>query len=91
MKKEEFIKSINLIEEFWSTYDDLCKLFGDSILECKLVSIPDQIFDILIQTNLTEKGSGILYHWLLETKEVEGEYLDANSLWEYLIRNKHVI
>lgn len=97
MKKENFIKTMNLMKDFMNLTEKLHEL-GIEIVDSKLFGITGQIFDQFVYTNFTEEGQDLVFWWIFEDvpKEITVNMVtydveDIDYFYKYLVKNRYVL
>lgn len=87
MKKEEFIKLIETIQEFDKELDRWND-FGIEVHELPIAEIPWKIIDIIWDSTFTDDGRDWIYWWLYERISIiNGEelpYYDENDVKHFV-------
>ena len=69
MKKENFVKAIELMKAFNDKVDLLSDNLEINIIESDFYSIPAQLFDNFIESVCTEDGAELVFWWMYEDVE----------------------
>ena len=69
MKKENFVKAIELMKAFNDKVDLLSDNLNIDIIESDFYSIPAQLFDNFIESVCTEDGAELVFWWMYEDVE----------------------
>lgn len=69
MKKENFVKAIELMKAFNDKVDLLSDNLNINIIESDFYSIPAQLFDNFIESVCTEDGAELVFWWMYEDVE----------------------
>jgi hypothetical protein len=100
MKKENFVKEIELMKAFNDKVDLLSDNLNINIIESDFYSIPAQLFDNFIESVCTEDGAELVFWWIYEDVEkviYESEessekvyHLDTvDDLFNYMCQNNY--
>ena len=69
MKKENFVKAIELMKALNDKVDLLSDNLNINIIESDFYSIPAQLFDNFIESVCTEDGAELVFWWMYEDVE----------------------
>lgn len=69
MKKENFVKAIELMKAFNDKVDLLSDNLNIDIIESDFYSIPAQLFDNFVESVCTEDGAELVFWWMYEDVE----------------------
>ena len=69
MKKENFVKAIELMKALNDKVDLLSDNLNIDIIESDFYSIPAQLFDNFIESVCTEDGAELVFWWMYEDVE----------------------
>jgi hypothetical protein len=101
MKKENFVKEIELMKAFNDKVDLLSDNLNINIIESDFYSIPAQLFDNFIESVCTEDGAELVFWWMYEdvekviyesdesSEKVEYHLDTVDDLFNYMCQNNY--
>lgn len=66
MKKEELKKALDLVQNMQAFLDEVKEVLHTDVMEVPSIESFYNMFDILIESNYTEKGQEWIYWWCFE-------------------------